>query len=346
MTRRTLVRAMGYPGRWWLPTLAILLALVLAVPPLHAAEDDGGEPPAETATEETTNGEPSNGEESEAIETAMAAPAGEAEEPASRSAEASEPAEADPAEAVVEEAPEAAPEPEPEPEPLTFRPPLSLNECLQLIDQIMANIPEENSGSGALPHVPTPSILRMIDSCYGYLNIRDDLHTSLAHYQWMRIGETRVADPGEERDRDVLHFDTPVRNISALSLHVDRGDVLLHGMWVYDEEGMERQQFYFNPPKRLRHSLPRMEVFHLWTRTQISRIEIEYTRAEEMNRSPKVFISGGVTNRREYIKTALYNLKKEAEPAILQGRYAEARRHLDSARENIVEFSRLNRGID
>lgn len=319
MNRRNAFQTVTASRRWWIPALLVLAAIGLLAGPLRADEEEAAEPAAETEPEAAGD------EEREAVETAMIAPVEEEGESARR-------------EALIEALPE--------PEPITFRPPLSLNECLRLIDQIIEILPGEGADSASLANLPAASILRMIDSCYGYLNIRDDLHTSLAHYQWMRIGETRVADPGDENDRDVLFFDTPVHNISALSLHVDRGDVLLHGMWVYDEEGMERQQFYFNPPKRLRHSLPRMEVFHLWTRTQISRIEIEYTRAEEMNRSPKVFISGGVTNRREYIKTALYNLKKEAEPAILQGRFAEARSHLEDARLNILEFSRLNREIE
>lgn len=317
--------------------LAIVLCLFsTAASPLVAdGEGNGNGEETEVNVEESEDPESS----SNAVETAMVATTDTPREERSSnsSSEVVQVDEAASDDVVVETIPA------PTPAPISFRPPLSLNECLQLIDTMVNALPETNSDEGPLDSVPSASIIRMIDVLYSYLNFRDDLHTSLAHYEWMRLGETRVADPGEAADRDALHFDAPVRNISALSLAVDRGDVYLHGLWVYDESGHERQQFLFDPPRRLRHSLPRMEVFHLWRRTEISRIEMKYSRAEDMDRSPKVFVRGGVTNRREFIKTALYNLKKEAEPAIHQGRYADARIHLQSARGNITDYIRQNR---
>ncbi|MCC5875613.1 MAG: hypothetical protein JJU11_05280 [Candidatus Sumerlaeia bacterium] len=315
---------------WRLLALAMVLGLVVATPTLLPGEDTGEET-AEVAVEEEEETSPN------AVETAMVTTSDPPkEERPIASAVATLPTIEGQDDSDLEEA-------TPEVQPLSFRPPLSLNECLQLIDTMVNTLPNTNSEDGPLDSVPSASLIRMIDVLYSYLNFRDDLHTSLAHYEWMRLGETRVADPGDTADRDSLHFDAPVRNISALSLAVDRGDVYLHGLWVYDESGQERQQFLFDPPLRLRHSLPRMEVFHLWRRTEISRIEMKYSRAEDMDRSPKVFVRGGVTNRREFIKTALYNLKKEAEPAIHQGRYADARIHLQSARGNITDYIRQNR---
>lgn len=323
---------------FWRPLAFVVLLTLLSLPAATAlAETEEEAEVSETTEAEETSPAIEDTTDTTTRETAMVTAV---EPPREERATPAPPSTSDEIEArTVEEIPAV----ENAPEPITFRPPLSLNECLQLIEILIQSMPEVNSEIGPQDEVPSGSLIRMIDAIYGYLNFRDDLHTSLAHYEWMRLGETRVADPGETPDRDSLHFDAPVRNLSALSLAVDRGDVYLHGLWVYDETGQERQQFLFDPPRRLRHSLPRMEVFHLWRRTEVSRIELKYSRVESMDRSPKVFVRGGVTNRREYIKTALYNLKKEAEPAIYQGRYADARLHLQSARSNINDYIRQNR---
>jgi hypothetical protein len=236
--------------------------------------------------------------------------------------------------------PTAPPPPNaPTPRPLEFRPPLNIDECLALIERAAAQLPPAGATDPALP---VESIVAMINSAFQYLNLRDDLHTSLAHYRWIRLASGRVDNEPGRIDRDVYTFEVPVRRISAICLEVETGDVLLHGIDVYDENNQRRQQFEFAEPKRLRHLLPRRDVFHLWRRTTISRIEIRYSRHETAvsGPAPRVHVLGGVTSQQEFIKTALYSLQVEAIPAIREGRYGAAREALATAAERIRDFQR------
>lgn len=226
--------------------------------------------------------------------------------------------------------------------PMRFVPPFSLRECLKLIDRCIQHTPGEGETTPEQDAaVPVTAIDRMVVACANYLRNRDDLHSSLVDYRWIQLDEGKVQNAKGTVDKDTLDFSPPVEAISALSLAAQRGDAYIHQIRVYDEKGNLRDSWFDyrdRAPKLLRHSLPRRQVFHLWRRTTISRIEIEYSRAnrgEEFR--PKVVVYGGITDKPEYIKTAIYYLDY-ARRQLEQKDWENAREALIDAREEIVNY--------
>lgn len=235
-----------------------------------------------------------------------------------------------------------------------YFPPLSLVECIDQIREVRGKIPTET-----LPIAEVPStgdrIARRIQSIFNYLKFRDDLHSSLADYQWAFLGDHKVQnDPGQS-DQDTLIFDPSQRRISALSLSVSNGDIHIYRLRVVDEFGKLRQEWDFGKrPVLLRNLLPRREVFHLWTRTTISRIEIEYAVANPARTTdvPRVSFFGGRTDRVEHIKTAMRHLQEaeqsiqsiltepSGEPTLPPEKWAPAQLELVQAEEQILSFLR------
>jgi hypothetical protein len=225
------------------------------------------------------------------------------------------------------------------PTPVPFLPPLSLRDCLVLTDRVIAYLPKTNDPE-AQPTAPLDSLRRMIVSNYNYLTFRDDLHTSLANYVWVVLDDAKVENKPGAFDTDTFSFVPPVTRISALSFETEDADAFLHKIRVYDEDGKLRQSFVLDPPKRLQQYLPRREVFHLWRRTTVSRIEVEYARATP-DTSPKVIIRGGITEQKEFIKTAIYMLGESLE-AIKRHEWEKARLDLQEAQKNINDYMRKN----
>lgn len=240
--------------------------------------------------------------------------------------------------------PAPAPVGAPKPTPITYLPPVSLSETLSLISRAEHALPPP--GTPALPadRADIASLKRMLTSCINYLTYRDDLHTSLSDYEWVEMNTAKVQHQPGKHDADVMTFTPPVQEISAISLGVERGDVSVFHVVVYDEKSNKRQLFEFkDDPKLLRHLLPRREVFHLWKRTTISRIDIEYARADlGSDIQPKVIVFGGITEKREYIKTALFELKRTLEK-IDSAQWDDARESLLDAARNINDYTRKNR---
>jgi len=237
--------------------------------------------------------------------------------------------------------PGAAPTVAPSP---VFRPPLSLSECLSLIDR-SRNFIAPTGDRTAAPTVAPRDITRMVRSATNYLIFRDDLHSTLSDYQWVLLADGKVQDDDGKPDRDLYEFDPPVKSISAISLESQGGDVSVHLVRVIDEKDNERQRFPSSgEPFMLQHSLPRRHVLHLWKRTTISRIEIDYANtAPRPGSVPRVVIMGGITEQREYVKTAIYHLQ-QATGALESGDYVGARADLHEARANIARYLELNPG--
>ena len=222
--------------------------------------------------------------------------------------------------------PVATPQPAGKPAPLPVPPPLSLSECQSILADAMKRIPA--SGSAA----EDPTAQRMLRSVENYLKFRDDLHTSLANYTWKTLKSAKVENKPGEVDRDTFTFDPAVPYISALGFKVSDGDVWLHRVLIYDENKHLRDVHSFENPRLLQQLLPRLEVFHLWRRSTISKIEVEYSRANPGPTEPRVVVLGGMTIEREYIKTAIYHLSAAS----------EALNHHDSksARESVTYAQR------
>lgn len=185
----------------------------------------------------------------------------------------------------------------------TVRPPLSLEEALSQLRQAQLRLA---AADGAVPE----DIPQTIGSVINYLSFRDDLHTSLANYTWTALGNAKVEN--STRDRDELSFDPPVKRVSALTFEAVGGDLRVQKLWVYDEFDRLRDEFdYEAEPRVVRSDLPRRQVFHLWRRTTIKRVEWEASRLAVNERSPvspRLILLGGITDRPEHVKTALYQL--------------------------------------
>lgn len=219
----------------------------------------------------------------------------------------------------------AAPAPQ-RPVPMPVAPPLSLSDCQAIL-----------SDAAQVVGTDPTTAERMIASVENYLKFRDDLHTSLASYQWPRLRSAKVEnDPGTV-DRDTFRFDPPVERISALGFEAEGGDVWLHTVRVYDENNALRDTHRFDKPRLLQQMLPRREVFHLWRRTTISRIEVEYSSANPGPQHPRVSVLGGTTAEREYIKTAIYHLGTAAD-AVRQGKAPVAGQALTAAQREISAY--------
>jgi hypothetical protein len=243
------------------------------------------------------------------------------------------------------ETPTATETPVPTPIPLPkieFTPPLSLNQCQTLIDQVKKNLPTDPDGEPAKIPAVVPILDRMITTCSNFLEYRDDLHSSLAHYRWIEAGRVKVqvtSDDSEYRaDHDEVKLDTPIRNVSAISLEleVEKSDVWIHSIQVYDDKDKLVGDFLDpSKPRLLRHSLPRREVYHFWQRTTIARIELECSKAtRNIDITPRVVIYAGRTSRREYIKSAIYYLS-EARKNLRSNKWAQTRLNLIRTQEMV-----------
>lgn len=248
------------------------------------------------------------------------------------------------------EDPQPTPPPTPLPTPVvtptvSFIPPLSVEDCSELLKRALQLLPEKDRA----PLEPgiAASVRSMAETTANYLSFRDDLHTSLVHYNWSELGKGWVQNDPGRADSDMFKFDPPIRSISALSLDTMGGDVWLHRLEIWDEKDSKRQEFdYREAPKLLRADLPRRDVFHLWRRTTISRVRVEYSRANppEGGIRAGVVLYGGATrtNRPEHVKTAIWFLH-EAVASIDTKDWAAARYKIAEATENIEDYLRRNR---
>lgn len=238
----------------------------------------------------------------------------------------------------------ADPGPTPAPTPLLSpaqTTPFSLNDCRQRINQALDFLsdPAATSGEQGLP--TRRAAYTLADRVINYLEVRDYLHTSLAHYTWSPLDSNKVENLPNTVDTDTFDFKGDIPHISALSFEIEDGDAFLHTVRVYDEND-NVWEHQLEPPVLLQHSLPRREVFHLWRRTTLRKVEVEYSRANPGTREePRVHLWGGVTDRKEHIKTALYHLRMGRE-AVREGNVEEARTALAQADRFIGEFIRSN----
>lgn len=225
--------------------------------------------------------------------------------------------------------------------PVRLRPPLSVKETLDQVTRVAAQVPRTPSGQPE--GVTVEEMAAVIRNCYAYLVYRDDLHTSLANYTWVVLDDSKVQNEPGRVDTDVSTFSPPERRISAIGLECLEGDVYVHRMRVYDENKLLRAEFDFTTnPRLLRHNLPRREVFHLWRRSTISRIEVTYSRASIGGDTPRVRLYGGITDRVEHVKTAIYHLEN-AERYLRARKWADATESLKDADEAIRKYMEQNR---
>ncbi|MEO8376847.1 MAG: hypothetical protein ABI579_04185 [Candidatus Sumerlaeota bacterium] len=223
---------------------------------------------------------------------------------------------------------------------IAFLPPISMDETVSLLDKVISELPESNDAEGKSA-VPVETLRRMLRSCVNYLHYRDDLQNSMADYEWIDLGTQKVENPPGGFDHDQIIYNPPIERVSALSIEVEQGDIRIHRLRVYDEKDSTRQLFDFaDEPTLLQQQLPRREIFQLWRRSTISRIEIECSRVDDKSDAvPRVTIYGGVSDQREYLKTAQFQIEL-ASDRIGRGVFDRARLILIDSKETIDEYTR------
>lgn len=218
---------------------------------------------------------------------------------------------------------------------LSSTPPLSLNDCLRQAREIDAALGRLDAEQ--LDEPTRTTLVARIRSVASYMKFRDDLHATLANYEWLRLGSERVT--GTDGDTDVIRPQSPIARVSALSFEAENGDVRLLEVRVFDEKGLRVAGFDRATEKGdwvLTAGLPRREVFHLWRRTTVSRVEVRYAKAttDTAQRNTRVVVYMGRTDRPETAKTAIYHLESTADH-LSQRRLAEARSSISEAQRAI-----------
>lgn len=217
-----------------------------------------------------------------------------------------------------------------------FYAPLSFEDALRLIESVLNDLPKGEDGDAA-----DPARLRdMAESAHLYLQYQHDLHSSLSDYTWIYLDDEPVENDPGLTDRDTVRLDPPVEMIGAIGLEARGGDVQVHRLTVFDENDEFRDEWSRPIPWMLRSRLPRFQIFQIWRRTTVGRIEIEYSRANQEER-PRVVFNGGrnVDGRPERIKTAMERLEMatrllDREPV----RWETVGSHLTLASEEIRQF--------
>jgi hypothetical protein len=186
--------------------------------------------------------------------------------------------------ALTEVEPDPLPLPDP---PFRYESPFSLQDCITILRSVIAGMPVDNGA--VMPQFDRSSLRRAIDVVTNYLKARDDIHYNLVDYRWERVGIDSVTSALIQPLQFTWAKGTMPERVDAFSLEAMRGDVYLHSMMVYDETGERVADYKFDGQQvmRLRHSLPRREVFHLWRPTTVSRVELAVSRFNPRPRSTR-----------------------------------------------------------
>lgn len=335
-----------------LGTFLAAMALLLLVPfGSVVAQNDDSEEPARQAEEAPTAGLPDNLPEgdleeqsTEPAESDEEAPPPNAEAigndaPATESAEStSEPADATSAAAEVPVETSLLP-PGTGPPPFRFESPFSLPDCITILRAIIAGIRVEDGA--AFTRFEPASLRRGIEVVSNYLRARDDLHYNLVDYRWERVGTDSVTSALIQQLRFTWEDSSMPTRVDALSLEALRGDVYLHSMMIYDDQGELAADYKFDDTRlmRLRHSLPRREVFHLWSPTAISRVDLALSRFDPLESVfPQVNLHVGRTNRPEHGKATIYYLSR-AEQRFTAEDLAGVRQELQHALAEMIAYN-------
>jgi hypothetical protein len=221
-------------------------------------------------------------------------------------------------------------------QPISYLPPLSVEDCIALSQRLTRH----------LDHVPDrvdpgsidPSAFRMVDSLRAYLRSRDEQYSSPLDYEWSFISKGRVSRDGP--DVDVFEFPEAIDRVSVLGFEAEDGDIVIHQVKVYDESGAIIAGFRGEHDNRwlVQAYYPRRDLFHLWRRATISKIEVRYEAADPAaHTDPRLIINVGKSNIREYGKMAIFHAG-EAKDALSVGDIAAARKALTELHKNAADF--------
>ncbi len=222
-----------------------------------------------------------------------------------------------------------------------YESPFSLPDCIGILRSMLGGMPVEDDL--IVPRYDVVSLRRALDSISTYLRARDDLHYNLVDYRWERVGIDAVTSALIQSVSFSWPENAMPRRVDAFSLEALRGDVYLHSMMVYDENGEQVADFKFEGTRlmRLRHSLPRREVFHLWRPTDIGRVDLAVSRFDPAAADyPQIQLHAGRTSKPEHGKATIFFLTR-ADQELLSNRLVEARQDLQHALREMIAYNQL-----
>lgn len=181
-------------------------------------------------------------------------------------------------------------------------PPLSLEDCRVALQRARQKAELSAEPSTEL----APDLLPLTEQVLAYVRMLDERHSNLRRYRWQPAGTAKVATDGP--DRDDFTFSRPIKDVSALAFHSRDGDVSLEGVAVIGVDG-HRAEFGLDPPLVIMSGIPRREVFHLYSRTEVRKVEVRY-KALQQDRAPRVSLYLGISDHPDYLKSCIYYLER------------------------------------
>lgn len=223
--------------------------------------------------------------------------------------------------------------PKPKLSTITFQTPYSLQDCIDLVNDITEALVEVG---GDLNRVDRQSLTDVLDAVADYLQERDDLHSNLLGYDWEEIGRHQVKDSNNNTYSYIFRDLEIPEGITALSFEAERADSILQKVEVYNTKN--ELVGPYSKEMKLRHSLPRRYVYHLYQPTDIKRITIKAkVERPELNRTPQIVILAGKSNQQEHGKLAIYYIL-QAEDLLARSEAKNALETLYRAREEITRY--------
>lgn len=187
---------------------------------------------------------------------------------------------------------------------ISFKTPYSLQDCMDILNTVTEVLIDVG---GDLSRVDRESLNFAIDAVADYLQERDDLHSNLLEYKWQEISKHQVQ--GNSNNTYSFIFNEPElpTGITALSFESQRADSILQKVEVYTPG--DELVGPFSKQMRLRHSIPRKYIYHLYQPTEIKKISIKATVYNpDLNKVPQIVIRAGKPQNKEHGKLAIYQL--------------------------------------
>jgi len=187
---------------------------------------------------------------------------------------------------------------------ISFKTPYSLQDCIDILNTVTEVLIDVG---GDLNRVDRESLNFAIDAVADYLQERDDLHSNLLEYKWQEISKHQVQ--GNSNNTYSFIFSEPdlPSGITALSFESQRADSVLQKVEVYTPG--DQLVGPFSKQMRLRHSIPRKYIYHLYQPTDIKKISIKATvHNPDLNKIPQIVIRAGKPQNKEHGKLAIYQL--------------------------------------
>lgn len=221
-------------------------------------------------------------------------------------------------------------------------PPLSVGDCIGVVSRLQRACPRPGETQSPRDRDIFARALRGVRE---YLDLRDDIHASLAHFRWTLIKTGGVAPGGTDKDTFTFEAARIPREISALCMEAEGADILVSDLRITDDSGHASASFpaLREHPRIIRHSIPRREVFPLPQRTNIRSIAIAYSQASTPapgSPDPRVRIFAGQTDDPEYDKQAAQALET-AIAALDRANWPEVSHSLREANRSMEKLRRL-----